>query len=170
MDQRFDVAGKDAGLLIFFARIDLDQQLGTSAQGLRFLGNRAHQFGPINGMDHVEQGQSVFGFVGLQGANQVQFHLWPVGAQVGVFALTFLHSVFPENHLTGSQGFNHRLLGLGFGNGNQVYRVTGPPGTLSVAIDLLVHGTEVFGDQRHGLDQPFAANGKEALLPRALER
>ena len=122
------------------------QQLRAATHGLGFFCDGSNELFPVDRVDHVEQGEGVFGLVGLQRADEVEFHLRPICTQVGVFALAFLHPVLAKDHLPGFKGFDHGFNRFGLGHSDQRHVLGVARRTVSKTVDLLLNQREVLGD------------------------
>ena len=96
-------AGRNARLLRLLARIDLQiaarQRLPLGALG----DQRARQLFPIDGLDHVEEGDRVGDLVGLQRTDEVELEIGKALLQRRIFPGRLLHAVFAEQAMAGAE-------------------------------------------------------------------
>ena len=103
-DQCIRVFRNDTGLLLFFARVDLNETGGTAAEGIDFGRNLSGKLRAVDGFDDVEETDGFLDLVGLEGADQMQTDIRKFLAQRRPTLHCFLHSVFPEDPVAGKTG------------------------------------------------------------------
>jgi hypothetical protein len=124
--------GSDSSFLRLVANIDLNQEFGPLRLPLHFVGDGPGDLGPVDCLDAVEQGHCLRRLVALQGPDQVEFEVGPLGAKTDPFRLRFLHAVFAECALPGLDdrrdvGCTERLAHRD--QGNVVRRASRRPGS-----------------------------------------
>lgn len=119
-DQGVRVVNGAARLLILVTGVYLNEEVGARTSLLRDAGDGAGEFGAVDGVDGVEQLHRGAGFVGLQGADQVEVDVVKALAKGGPFALRLLHPVFTEDAMALFQHGLDPVQGLDLADGNQV--------------------------------------------------
>lgn len=108
-------------------------------QFLLRLGQRGDERWAIHRMDHIEQGDRLLRFVGLQLAHQMEFKAGGFCDQRGPFAFGFLHSVFAKHALSSRNQRPNRVRIVRFGNGDQRDIIALAPGELGRVLHSIVH-------------------------------
>ena len=129
-DEGVGVTGQDAGLLILFAGVDLDEETGAASL---FLGQPRYgfgQLGPIDGLDRIEEVECLPRLVGLKRADEVKDNAIVVFTEAGPFAGRFLYAILAENPVALFQNGGNPVVGLNLGDSNQFDRARAAPGNL----------------------------------------
>jgi len=92
-----------AGLLLFLARVDLDEQLRSPPLLVHLGRHGARDLLPVNGMDRIEQRHSIRRLVRLQRPDEMQNDVRKIGAKPRPLGAGLLNAVFAEVPLTGRQ-------------------------------------------------------------------
>lgn len=121
VDEGERFARGDAGLLRFFAGVDLDEEFRRSAGAFDFDGEGFGQARPVERVDGVEQSDGLARFVGLQRADEVKVETGVCGLELREFRLRFLDAVLAEGALTGGEGGADRVFVVGLADGDQGY-------------------------------------------------
>ncbi len=127
VEQRRQVAERDAAFLRLVADVDLDEAVGALARRRDCRRERIDQRRPVDRMDDVEQRHRVARLVRLQLADEVEADARPCRDQRRPFRRRLLHPVLAEAALPGREQRFDRLGGVGFGNRDQLDRVAAAP-------------------------------------------
>jgi hypothetical protein len=95
---------QNAGFLVFFAGVDLKEQIGAMADLLRQPGDGAGQFGAVDRMDRLKQIKGLTRLVGLERADKMQVDPVKTFAEAGPFAGRLLHAILAKAPLALRQG------------------------------------------------------------------
>src|ERR1700753_3982111 len=102
-DEGVGLLGKDAGLLRFSPRIDLDEQTRTLADPVDLAGERRCDFLTVDGLNHVESLHRLARLIALQGPDRRKLdRLAERGGarpQVAPFGDCLLHTILTEASL-----------------------------------------------------------------------
>ncbi len=112
----------DPGFLPLLSGVDLDEQFRPPAQLVHGLAQFAGEFLPVQNLDHIEQGHSVFSLVGLKRTDQPELKVGMVLAARNPVFLSFLDAIFAENALAAAQGLVNALIRLTLADGGQRHR------------------------------------------------
>jgi len=118
-EESVGVAREHAGLVGFFAGVDLREQAGRLALTSDLQGQAFGDTLAIDRLDHIEEGDRVGGLIGLQRPDEVEFDLRPPSRPA---LHGFLNAVFTEDALAGVQHRFHGGPGLLFRNRRQTHR------------------------------------------------
>ena len=138
----FRLAGGDAGLLRLLAGVDLHEEPRALAHARHFLGERARELGPVDGLDHVEQVDRLAHLVRLQRTDQVELDAGMARFQRRPFACRLLHAVLAEAALARADRLLDDGGGDGLGHGHQLDACGVAAGGLRREGDLLKHQAE----------------------------
>ena len=72
-DKFIRVRRQNPGLLRLFSRVNLNETAAQRARTVELAGQVFRQFLPVEGLDHIEQRNSIAHLVGLQRPHKVQF-------------------------------------------------------------------------------------------------
>ena len=95
-DERFGLARQHAGLLRLLAGVDLHEQTRALASARHFLGESARELWPVDGLDHVEQGDRLAHLVRLQRTDEMKLDAGMALLQRRPFGLRLLHAILAE--------------------------------------------------------------------------
>lgn len=109
----------DPGFLFLLSGVDLDEQFRRPAQPVHGLAQFAGEFLPVQNLDHIEQGDSVFSLVGLKRTDQPELKVRMVLAARNPVFLSFLDAIFAENTLAAAEGLVKALIRLTFTDGGE---------------------------------------------------
>ena len=119
LQETVQFVGRDAGLLGFLARIDLDQQLRRPAQLVHGLAERTRQLVTVEHFDHVKKGHSILGLVGLQRSDQVQPQVRMAASARNPVFFGLLDAIFAKDAVASSQRLIDTRFGLALADGRQ---------------------------------------------------
>lgn len=145
-DKCISVLGRNARLLIFLARVDLNKTIWPAALRVHFPGQRARQFRPIKRLDDIEQVNRAADFIGLQRADKMERCVRVNFLQAGPLAIRFLNAVLAKHPVSGLQRETDFLGGMSLGHGNQCNPAAVPDGGFLRLFDSGFHLGQVFYD------------------------
>jgi hypothetical protein len=106
----------NARLLKFFARIDLDIKTWAATHRLDLAGEVVGQLWPIEGLNHIKEGDSVADLVGLEGTYKTKFQALTT---LSPSRQRLLYAIFAKNALTRAEDWRDGTPGLLLGDGRQ---------------------------------------------------
>jgi bifunctional lysine-specific demethylase and histidyl-hydroxylase MINA len=118
-DKVIGFARYDPGLLRLLARVDLNETAARRARAIKLTRQMRRQFGPVEGLDHIEQRNGVLDLVGLQRPDQMELQVVIRRATRGPMGLGLLHAVLTENALAGRQRGSDAFIGLCLADSHQ---------------------------------------------------
>ena len=118
-DEGVGLGGRDPGLLLFLADVDLDIEARGLAGTLDLLGQHAGQLVAVESLDDVEEGHRLAGLIGLQRTDQPQ--LQTLAMRAPAFH-GLLNAVLAIDFLPRRQHGRDMLPGLGLGHRHQSHR------------------------------------------------
>lgn len=119
---RNEVAGlswRHPGFLRLLTSVDLHVETRRAPRPGHGLGQRAGELVAIDGLDHIEQGHRILGFIGLKRTDQAKLQVVMGGAAFRPARLGFLDPVLAENTLSRGEHGLDALIGLLLGDRHQ---------------------------------------------------
>lgn len=145
-----EIAGSDASFLRLLPGIDLNEHVGAAAKFLDSGGECAAEFWAVEGLYDIKERDCIFGFVGLQRADQVQDQ---AVTPVSPVRLCFLDAVFTEHRVICGENGVERGIVLSLGNGDKGCGRTssGFRGSFDLGLHTGIIGGDV-GSGEHGAE------------------
>lgn len=140
------IFGGDADLLVFCARIDLNQAGDISPLFLHFRRQSVREFFAVQRFDHIKKGHSLLYLVGLEGADQMKLQIRVKGFYFPPMGDGFLYAVFAEETVAGVQRLADFFGRLRFADGDEVDVVTDAAPFAGSFFDIVSDCFEIFAD------------------------
>ena len=115
---------------------------------LNFRGERLGDFFAVHRLDHIEKGDGIMRFIGLQGSDEVEFEAGMARLERRPFLQRLLDPVFAENPLSGADHGRNVLRGKGFGDADKSHVLRLASGVARGACDAGAHQGEALDGRR----------------------
>ncbi len=135
--------GQDSSLLRLCPCVHLHIDGKRPILRLHFFGEGKGNLWPVDGLNHIEQGDGVFGFVGLKRADEPKFGIGEAGFEPRPLGLALLDPVFSEHAVACIKQREDRFCVERFGHSSQTHIGRLPSGFRGGRRDLLLNGVEV---------------------------